>query len=74
MQAAYRRSVIAGALMALRMIEAAAMTGVALAVGRLDLAWQGAARLAVDVAFIIAAGLVVFWLKQAFVHRRPVLP
>ena len=69
-QAAYRRSIIAGALVAMRLIEAAAVTGIALAVGRLDLALDGLERLAVDMGFVVAAGLVVFGLKQLLVHRR----
>lgn len=69
-QASYRRSVIAGALVAMRLIEAASVTGVALAMGRADLAGAGAARLALDAAFVLVAGIVVFGLKQAIVHRR----
>lgn len=69
-QAAFRRSVIAGALIAMRMIDAAALVGLALAVGRLDLAGQGLGRLGIDVLLIVAAGLLVFGLKQAFVHQR----
>lgn len=70
MQAAYRRSVIAGALIALRIIEAAGVVGVALAMGRLDLAGEGLGRLATDAAFIVVAGLIVFGIKQAVLHRR----
>ena len=61
---------IAGALVAMRLIEAASVTGVALAMGRADLAGAGAARLALDAAFVLVAGIVVFGLKQAIVHRR----
>lgn len=69
-QAAYRRSIIAGALVAMRLIEAAAVTGIALALGRFDLMLDGIQRLAIDMGFILAAGLIVFGLKQAFVHQR----
>jgi Domain of unknown function (DUF389) len=69
-QAAYRRTVIAGALVALRLIEIAAVIGLALAFGRFDLAWQAVLRLGVDIAFVFVAGVVVFGLKQLFVHRR----
>jgi hypothetical protein len=31
---------------------------------------NGFERLGVDVLFIVAAGLIVFWLKQVLVHRR----
>ena len=69
-QAAYRRSVIAGALVAMRLIEAAAVTGIAVAVGRLDIALDGLGRLGIDMGFVVIAGLVVFGLKQLLVHRR----
>lgn len=72
-QAAYRNSVIAGALVALRLIEIAAVIGIALAFGQFDLAWQGTLRLGIDIAFVFVAGFVVFGLKQLFVHRRPPL-
>jgi len=72
-QAAFRRSVIAGALIAMRLIDAAALVGIAAVLGAADLAWQGTERLLLDVGFILVAGLVVFALKQAFVHRRAAL-
>lgn len=68
--AAYRRSVIAGALVALRLIEAAAVTGIAIGMGRFDLAGEAAKRLGSDIAFVIGAGVIVFGLKQLLVHRR----
>ena len=69
-QAPYRRSVIAGALIALRIVEAAGVTGVALAMGRFDLVGQGLWRVALDAGFIVAAGLIVFGIKQLTIHRR----
>lgn len=68
--AAYRQSVIAGALVAMRLIEAASVGGVALAMGRSDLAAGALGRLLLDIGFVVLAGVVVFALKQAFVHRR----
>lgn len=68
--AAYRRSVIAGALVAMVIIPAAASVGMALASGRVDLAAQGAERFALDAALIIVAGVLVFGIKQLTVHRR----
>ncbi len=70
MVVAYRRSVIAGPLIALAIVPAAAMVGVALAAGRPMLAYQGAERFVLDVLLIVAWGVVVVALKQAFVHRR----
>lgn len=69
-QAAYRRSVIAGALIAMRMIDAAAALGISVAAGRPTFAVEALERLGFDVAFILAAGVTVFWLKQKVVHRR----
>jgi len=68
--ASFRRSVIAGALVALVIIPAAAACGIGLAAGRLDLAWQGLERALLDVALIIFWGALVFTVKQATVHRR----
>ena len=70
MIAAYRRSVIAGPLIALVLIHAAAAVGVALACGRFDLAGDGLLRLGLDVAIIVVLCAVVFAIKQATVHRR----
>jgi hypothetical protein len=66
---AYRRSVIAGPLVALAIVPAA-MVGVALATGRPMLAYQGAECFVPYVALIVAWGALVVALKQAFVHRR----
>jgi uncharacterized protein DUF389 len=68
--AAYRETVIAGALMALELIPAAALAGAALASGRPTLIYEGLERLLVDIALIVALGWVIFAAKQAFVHRR----
>ena len=67
---AYRRSVIAGPLIVLAIVPAAAMIGVALAAGRPDLAYQGFERFVLDVALIVFWGTLVVALKQALVHRR----
>ena len=68
--AAYRRSVIAGALIGLVVVPAAASTGAGLAAGERHIIRNGFERFGVDVLFIVAAGLIVFWLKQVLVHRR----
>lgn len=68
--ASYRRSVLAGALVALIVIPAAASVGMALVSGRWGLVAQGFERFALDVALIVGWGVLVFALKQAFVHRR----
>ena len=70
MIAAYRRSVIAGPLIALVVVPAAAKVGIALALGRLDLVREGLERLGLDALLIIVLGALVFAAKQALVHRR----
>lgn len=67
---AYRRSVIAGALVAMRLIEAASVLGIAIGMGRFDIAGEAMKRLGIDMLFVLAAGIVVFGLKQLVVHRR----
>ncbi|MBD2700585.1 DUF389 domain-containing protein [Spirosoma sp. BT702] len=68
--ASYRRSIIAGALIAMVIISAAAMIGAALACGQWELALEGAERFFLDVAFIIVSCLLVFTAKQRFLHKR----
>lgn len=70
MIAAYRRSVIAGPLIALILIPAAAMIGMGMVIGRTDLAVEGAERFLLDAALIVGLGVVVVGLKQALFHRR----
>ena len=67
---AFRRSVIAGPLIALVTIHAAAAVGVALVVGRFDLAGGALQRLGLDIVLILPLCAAVFALKQAFVHQR----
>ena len=69
-QVAYRRSVIAGALVAMRLIDAAAIVGAASAAGLPALALQGLERFGLEAGLIGLAGLVVIWAKQRFTHRR----
>ena len=61
---------IAGALIAMRMIDAAAAFGISVAAGRPDFVLEALERLGLDVAFILVAGAAVFWIKQRLVHRR----
>jgi hypothetical protein len=66
----YRQYLIPGALIALNVIEAAAMVGVGLVAGEPALALAGAGRLALDVSFIVAGGVLIVVLKQTLFHRR----
>ena len=65
-----RRYLIPGALIALVVIEASAMVGVALAAGNLALMLGAAQRFGLDILLIIAIGVLIALLKQAIVHRR----
>ena len=67
---AYRNSVIAGALVAMRLIDAAAAVGVALVAGAPSLALQALERFGLDALLIGIAGLLVVWVKQRFTHQR----
>jgi Na+/phosphate symporter len=68
--AAYRRSVIAGALIAMVVINATAMIGLSLACGQWDYAWQGLQRVGADVGLIFLSGVVVFGAKQWLIRKR----
>lgn len=70
MIAAYRRSVIAGPLIAIVIIPAAALVGAGLAAQSERLVYEGFERLGLDVLFIIGAGIIVFAGKQWFLHQR----
>ena len=70
MLAAFRRSFQAGPLIATAFIQAAALIGAGLAVGRYDLALEGLERFGADWGFIIGLGVPFLWLKQRFLHRR----
>jgi hypothetical protein len=66
----YREYLIPGALIALEIIEAAAMIGVGLVAGEPGLALAGAGRFGLDALFIVAGGVIVVLLKQTLFHRR----
>ncbi len=70
MMLSYRLYLIPGALIALEIIEVAAMIGVALVAGEPALALEGAGRFGLDVLFIVAGGVLVVLLKQVIFHRR----
>ena len=65
-----RHYLIPGALVALLVIEASALIGVALAAGEPGLMLEGAKRFGLDILLIVAGGVPIVLLKQALVHRR----
>lgn len=70
MIAAQRTVLLPGALIAMQLIQATAMAGASLALGEGHAAAEALARLGVDVAMVVAAGILVFGYKQALVHKR----
>ena len=70
MYLAYRRNVIAGPLIALILIPAAAAVGMSLTLGEWGHARLIAGRLGIDVALVIGVGVVLIYAKQRLVHRR----
>jgi len=67
---AFRRSVIAGPLLALVLIPAAAAVGAGLAAGEVGLALDALQRLLVDAMLVVVLGAIVIALKQRTVHHR----
>ena len=65
-----RHYLIPGALVALLVIEASALMGVALAAGEPGLMVEGAKRFGLDILLIVLGGVPIVLLKQALVHRR----
>ncbi|MCA1730370.1 MAG: DUF389 domain-containing protein [Actinobacteria bacterium] len=70
MMLSYRLNLIPGALIALMIIEAAAMVGMAVAAGEPALMYEGLERFSLDVLLIVAGGVLVVLLKQIIFHRR----
>jgi len=66
----YRQYLLPGALIALLIIESAALVGAALAAGEPGLAFGALGRFVISAVLILAAGVAVVGLKQALVHRR----
>jgi uncharacterized membrane protein len=73
MISAGRFTQLAGPLVALQLLPAAATLGVALELGDGGIAARSLGRLSIDVGMVILAGLIVFAYKHAAVHghRRP---
>jgi hypothetical protein len=70
MLTSYRRYLLPGALIALLIIESAALVGAALAAGEPGLAYGALVRFLISAVLVLAAGVLVVGLKQAIVHRR----
>ena len=57
-------------VVALLIIEASALIGVALAAGDQGLMLEGAKRFGLDILLIVVGGVPIVLAKQALVHRR----
>ena len=66
----YRQHLLPGALIALRVIESAALVGAALVAGEPGLALGALERFIISAVLVFAAGVLVVRLKQAIMHRR----
>ncbi|HZS22417.1 MAG TPA: DUF389 domain-containing protein [Pseudonocardiaceae bacterium] len=67
---AYRRAVLAGALIALALVPAAVLIGVGVAAGQVDMALDALRRVGLDMFMVIVLGGTVVVLKQRFIHRN----
>lgn len=68
---AYNRSVLtAGVMIALALVPAGAMCGIAIALQSWSLLESGIRRLSVEFVLVIGMSLVVLGLKRLFLHRR----
>ncbi|HEU0087595.1 MAG TPA: DUF389 domain-containing protein [Pseudonocardiaceae bacterium] len=67
---AFRHAVLAGALIALALVPAAALVGVGLAAGEVVMALEALRRVGLDVLLVIVLGGVVVLLKQRLVHHN----
>ena len=72
---AFRHAVIAGALIALALVPAAALVGAGLAAGEPTMALEALQRVGLDALLVVVLGSAVVLLKQRLVHgnRRPLI-
>jgi uncharacterized membrane protein len=65
----FREAVLAGALIALALVPAAALAGVGLAAGDIPLALEGLQRTAADMGLVVVLGGIVVFLKDRLIHH-----
>lgn len=66
----YNRSLLPGALMALALVPAAAIAGIAVVAGQPGLFLHALQRLGTDMALIVVLGMIIIFAKQVTVHHR----
>ena len=70
MLTSHREETIAGAIMALELIPAAALIAAGAVSFHSDLFWLGAMRFAIDIVFVLGIAATFIWIKQRAVHKR----
>jgi len=72
---AFRQAVIAGALVALALVPAAALVGASVVAGEMAIALEALWRVGLDVLLMVLLGVAVVFLKQRLIHhnRRPMI-
>jgi hypothetical protein len=72
---AFRRAVIAGALIALALVPATALVGAGLAAGDTAIMIEALRRVLLDAALVVVLGAIVLALKQRLIHhnRHPLM-
>jgi uncharacterized protein DUF389 len=72
---AFRQAVIAGALIALALVPAAALVGASVAAGEMVIALEALWRVGLDVLLVVLLGVAVVFLKQRLIHhnRHPMI-
>jgi Domain of unknown function (DUF389) len=72
---AFRHAVLAGALIALALVPAAALVGAGLVAGDIVMALEALRRMGLDVLLVVGLGSAVVLLKQRLIHhnRRPLI-
>ncbi|MDQ3906280.1 MAG: DUF389 domain-containing protein [Actinomycetota bacterium] len=67
---AFRHAVLAGALIALALVPAAALVGAGLAAGEIVMTLEALRRMGLDVLLVVGLGAAVVLLKQRLIHRN----
>ncbi len=66
----HRSVLTAGAMVALALVPGASIFGIGMAIGHWDLALRGLGQWAMCYAAVIVTGLIIFALKNLFIHKR----
>ena len=67
---AFRHAPLAGVLIALALVPAAALVGTGLAAGEIVMTLEALRRVGLDVLLVVGLGAAVMLLKQRLIHRN----